>query len=90
MQKSEIFFCNEHEKEWKGYENVKLTKIEDKTSVADRWNFGTYFWLIDPDPDADPAIFVNDQGIKKKIIFFQSFFAYYLLKVHLHLKDKNS
>ncbi len=59
-----IIFCNEHEKEWEGYEKIKLTKTEDKTSVADLWNFGTYVWLIDPDPvsdpDANPVIFVSD------------------------------
>jgi hypothetical protein len=46
----------------------------------------------DPDPriylrlmDLDPVIFVSDlQGASTKLIFFQSFFAYYFLKVHLH------
>jgi hypothetical protein len=34
----------------------------------------------DPDADPDPAIFVSDlQDVNKKL-----FFAYYLLKVHLH------
>ncbi len=32
----------------------------------------------DPDPNPVPVIFVSD------LIFFQSFFAYYFLKVHLH------
>jgi hypothetical protein len=40
---------------------------------------------MDPDPDADPALFVSDlQDVNKKLLFFLSFFAYYFLKVHLN------
>ncbi len=40
-------------------------------------------WLMDP--DWDPAIFVIDlQHANKKLIFWNSFSAYYFLKVHLH------
>jgi hypothetical protein len=36
----------------------------------------------DPDADPDPAIFVSNlQDVNKK---YQSFFAYYFLKIHLH------
>ena len=38
----------------------------------------------DPDSDPDPAIFVIDLQDADKIIFYNSFSAYYLLKVHLH------
>ncbi len=39
----------------------------------------------DPDPALDPAIFVSDlEDVKKKILGFPSFFAYYFLKVNLH------
>ncbi len=35
--------------------------------------------------DPDPAIFVSDlQDVNKKVLFFQSSFAYYFLKVHVH------
>ncbi len=38
-------------------------------------------WLMDP----DPAVFVIDlQDANKKLIFYKSFSAYYILKVHLH------
>ncbi len=65
-------------------------------SVADPWNFGTdpgsasgsaepYLWLMDPNPDEDPAIFVsNRQDANKKLIFI--FFAYYFLAV-LRIRD---
>jgi hypothetical protein len=36
------------------------------------------------DPDPDPAIFVIDLQDANKKRIFQSFFAYYFLKVHLH------
>jgi len=37
------------------------------------------------DPDPDPAIFVIDhQYTNRKLIFCQSFSAYFFLKVHLH------
>ncbi len=43
---------------------------------------------MDPDPDADtdPAIFLIElqDANKKQIFWFNSFFAYYFLKVHLH------
>ncbi len=43
------------------------------------------FWLMDPDSDPDPAIFVIDlQDANKKQIFNTIFSAYYFLKVHLH------
>jgi hypothetical protein len=59
-----------------------------KISVADPWNFGTdpdadpdsrpYLRLMDPNPDADPAIFViNLEDVKKS-----NFFAYFYLTVH--------
>ncbi len=39
------------------------------------------FWLMDPDADQDPAIFLIDlQDANKKLHFFKSFFAYYFLK----------
>ncbi len=40
--------------------------------------------------DPDPAIFVSDFQVKKKmkIFFFVSLFAYYFLKVHLHRFSK--
>jgi hypothetical protein len=39
----------------------------------------------DPDVDPDPAIFVSDlQDVNQKICFL-CFFAYYILKVHLHI-----
>jgi hypothetical protein len=38
----------------------------------------------DPDLDPDPAIFViNLQDANKKLIFLESFSAYYFFKVHL-------
>ncbi len=43
--------------------------------------------LVDPDPDLDPdpAILVIElQDANKKLIFKESFSAYYFLKVHLH------
>jgi hypothetical protein len=41
--------------------------------------------LMDPDLDPDPAIFViNLQDANKKLLGFQSFSAYYFLKVHLN------
>ncbi len=41
---------------------------------------------MDPEADPDPAIFVSDlQDVNKKLFFFSTFFAYYFLKVHLHL-----
>jgi len=37
------------------------------------------------DPDPDPAIFVIDiPDANKKLIFLNSFSAYYFWKVHLH------
>ncbi len=43
------------------------------------------FWLMDPDSDPDPAIFVIYlQDASKKLIFNTIFSAYYILKVHLH------
>ena len=42
---------------------------------------------MDPDPDADPAIFVIDlKDANKKIIYNKKFFHLlpYFLKVHLH------
>ncbi len=43
-------------------------------------------WLMDPDSDPDPAIFVIDlQDASKKLIFQHNFFAYYFLKVHLYI-----
>jgi hypothetical protein len=44
---------------------------------------------MDPDPDADPAIFVSDLQDNKhqqnqQKIYFYSAFAYYFLKIHLH------
>ena len=43
---------------------------------------------LDPDADADPdpAIFVIDrQDANKKLIFFESFSAYYFLKVYIYI-----
>jgi hypothetical protein len=40
---------------------------------------------VDPDADPDTIIFVIDlQEANKILIFLQSFYAYYVLKVHLH------
>jgi hypothetical protein len=40
---------------------------------------------MDPDADSDPDIFVIDlQDANKKLYLKKSFFAYYILKVHLH------
>jgi len=40
---------------------------------------------VDPDPDADPAIFVIDiQDANKNPIFKKSSTAFYFLKAHLH------
>ncbi len=50
-------------------------------------------WLMDPDSDPDPAIFVIDlQNAYKKLFLKFIFSAYYFLKKHLHLffKDKKS
>ncbi len=42
-------------------------------------------WLMDPDSDPDPAIFVIDlQDARKKQFFNTNFSTYYFLKVHLH------
>jgi hypothetical protein len=58
------------------------------SSVADPRNFGTdpdadsFLWLMDPDADLDPAIFVSDlQDVHKKLFFslkgiFTLFFKY--------------
>ncbi len=43
-----------------------------------------YLWLVDPDADPDPAIFVSDLKDVKKLFFFIGLFAYYYFKVHLH------
>jgi hypothetical protein len=49
---------------------------------------------MDPDPDADPAIFVIDLLNAKKTNVLKSFSAYYFLKVlynnTLFFKDKKS
>jgi len=40
---------------------------------AELWNFGAdpYFWLMDPDADPYPAIFVSDfQDINEKLFFY--------------------
>jgi hypothetical protein len=40
---------------------------------------------LDPEEDADPAIFIIDlQDANKKLIFNKSFSVYYFLKEHLH------
>jgi hypothetical protein len=39
---------------------------------------------MDPDADTNPDIFVIDLQDANKKQFFESFAAYYLLKVHLH------
>ncbi len=45
----------------------------------DPWIHSPYIWLMDPDADPDPAIFVSNlQDVNKK----KSCFAYYFLKVH--------
>ncbi len=50
---------------------------------------GPCFWLMDPDSDPDPAIFVIDlQDASKKLIFNTTFSAYYFLMVHLHHLSK--
>ncbi len=68
-----------------------------QTSLADPWTFGTgygsgsadpHLWLIDPDPHADPAIFVSDlQDANKKnillLILFEGTFTSYL-KIKRH------
>jgi hypothetical protein len=42
-------------------------------------------WLMDPNADPDPAIFVIVlQEANKNLFFKNSFSAYYFLKVHLH------
>jgi len=44
---------------------------------------------MDPDPDADPAIFIIGlQDANKKQICTKSFSAYYFLKVYLHNYSK--
>jgi hypothetical protein len=42
-------------------------------------------WLLDPDADPDPAIFVIVlQDANKKLNLKKSFSAYYFLKVHFY------
>ena len=44
---------------------------------------------MDTDADPDSAIFIIDlQDANKKLILKKSFSAYYFLKVHLHLRQK--
>ncbi len=50
-------------------------------------------WLMDPDPDSDPAIFVIDlQDASKKLIFLHNFFCLLLFEgtFTLFFKDKKS
>ncbi len=49
-------------------------------------------WLMDPESDPDPVIFVIDlQDANKKLIKKKSFCAYYFLKLHSSFsKDKKS
>ncbi len=42
-------------------------------------------WLMDPDSDPDPDIFVIDlPKMPTKTSFFKTFLAYYFLKIHVH------
>ncbi len=53
---------------------LQINEILDPDAAPDP---RIYFRLMDP----DPVIFVSDlQGANTKLIFFQSFFAYYFLK----------
>ncbi len=56
-----------------------------RRSVADPLNFGTdpYLWLMDPDSDPDPVIFVSDhRGFnrkKSKFFFFKGTFTSFFI-----------
>ncbi len=45
-------------------------------------------WLMDPDLDTDPTIYVINLQDGNKNLFWKSFSAYYFLKVHLHSFSK--
>ncbi len=57
------------------------------------WSGDPYFWLMVPDADSDPAIFVSDLQDVNKSLFFISFFAYYgtfWRYIYIIFKDKKS
>jgi hypothetical protein len=63
-------------------------------SVADPWHFGVDPYPdLDPDEDADPAIFIIDlQDANKKLIFIKKFFSILLFEGTFTslFKDKKS
>ncbi len=68
----------------KGTGKGKKCMCKIKFSVADPWHFGT-------DQDPDPRICISDQRIRiqlRTLLFFQRFFDYYVLNLHLHLFSK--